>query len=380
MNPFIFSYFFVSLIILLVGSYTDLKERMISNKLTYGGIIIGILIHLIESIYLNDYFIAGTAIGITIATFVFSWGLWKIGVWAGGDVKLFTALAALNPFNLGFIRDLIGLQNSLLASIAVPIFPLTLFVFSIFSMLPYGMLLSINALKEKKELRKELMHELKEKLFQAIKLVALITGLNFVLINVFGISNGILLFVLIIVLLIASAKLNWKIRTIIIIVLFGYAVYSDFSNAIKNFLIGTTSLYAIYVLLKMFSFSRTHVLKKKINVNELEEGMIPAVSLYEVQGKIIQKKPLSMANIIKYVRDNNLEALMQGFQPKGKEIISTKKAAGIEKKEIQKIKKLAEENKIPKEIEIKLTAPMIPAVLIGYLLVNLTGDLIWNLL
>ena len=75
----------------------------------------------------------------------------------------------------------------------------------------------------------------------------------------------------------------------------------------------------------------------------------------------------------------------QGYEveiptPKGKEIISNKRAAGIEEKEIQELKKLVQEKKISEKIEIKLTAPMIPAVLIGYLLVNLAGDLIWNIL
>lgn len=380
MIPFPFSYFFISLILLIIGSYTDLKERIISNKLTYGGIALGILIHLIQSIQLNDYSIVLIAGAVTAATFIASWGLWKVGVWAGGDVKLFTALAALNPFNLGIIRDLIGLKYSLLASISIPIFPLTLFIFSIFSMLPYGILLSINTLKKRKELRKELIEDLKKRFVQAVQLIALITGLNFILVNVLLISNGILLFVLTIAAIIVSHKLNWKIRAIIILVLFGYSLYSSFNVVLKNFAIGTISIYLIYVLLNMFSFSRKYALKKTIKLKELEEGMIPAASLYEVKGKIMEKKPLSMGNIINNIRNNNLEALLQELKPTGKEIISTRKAAGIKEKEIIKLKKLAKEKKISEEIEIKLTAPMIPAVLIGYILVNIAGDLIWNIL
>ncbi|PJA16241.1 MAG: hypothetical protein COX63_03450, partial [Candidatus Diapherotrites archaeon CG_4_10_14_0_2_um_filter_31_5] len=49
--------------------------------------------------------------------------------------------------------------------------PLTLFIFSIISMLPYGMLLSINVLRKRKELRKELTEELKQRLIQAVQLV-----------------------------------------------------------------------------------------------------------------------------------------------------------------------------------------------------------------
>ncbi|MBU2475967.1 A24 family peptidase [Candidatus Micrarchaeota archaeon] len=380
MIPFSFSYFFISLLLLLIGSYTDFKERIVSNKLTYGAISLGLLIHAIESFYSNDYFILGIAVAVTIATFIASYGLWKLGVWAGGDVKLFTALAALNPFNLGFIREILGLKFALLSSISIPIFPLTLFIYSIFSMLPYGAILSFNVIKKRNDLRKELIEDMKKRLIQSIKLIALITGLNYVLVNVLLINNSIFLFVIVIVSLILSAKLNAKIRIPLILVLFGYAVYFDLQNSFQNFFTGVFFVYLLYVLLKLFSFSRKYALRKKIKVNELEEGMIPAVSFYEVEGKIIEKKALETGKIINNLRNNNLEALLQELRPKGKEIVSMRKAAGLEEKEIIELKKLAKEKKIPEEIEIKLTAPMVPAVLIAYVLVNITGDLIWNIL
>jgi len=378
MIPFSFFYFFFSLSLLIIGSYTDFKERIISNKLTYGAIIIGLLIHLIESYYLTDYYIVGTAVAVTIATFIASYGLWKLGVWAGGDVKLFTALAALNPFNLGIIRDVIGLKYSLLASVSIPVFPLTLFIFSIFSMLPYGIFLSLETLKKRKDLRKELFVELKQRFFHALELVAFLSGLNFILSQF--VSNGIILFGLSILGLILVFKINEKIRIALILVLFGYSVYSNPENSLRNFVTGVFFLYLIYFMLKMFSFSRKHALKKKIKVKELEDGMIPAVSLYEVNGKIMEKPALNIASIINKIRNNNLEGLLNELQPKGKAIISNRKAAGIEETEIQTIKKLAQEKKIGEEIEIKLTAPMIPAVLIGYIIVNILGDLIWNIL
>lgn len=378
MFPFPFSYFFVSILILLIGSYTDFKERIISNKLTYSGIAIGLLFHLIESFYSNDYLILGTAVAVTIATFIASYGLWKIGVWAGGDVKLFTAIAALNPFNLGFIRDVIGLKYSLLASISLPVFPLTLFIFSIISMLPYGVLLSFNTLKKRSDLRKELIQDMKKRIFQSAQLMMLLVGLNFVLGKI--ISNGILLYAIVIIALIVSAKLNEKIRTAIALLLFGFAGYFNLIQSLQGFITGFVFVYLLYFFLKMFSFSRKYALKKKIKVEELEEGMIPAVSLYEVEGKITERKSLSIASIINNLRNNNLDALLQELHPKGKQIVSATKAAGIEEKKIAELKKLASEKKINSEIEIKLTAPMIPAVLIGYVLVNVIGDLIWNIM
>jgi preflagellin peptidase FlaK len=378
MFPFSFFYFFVSLFILGVGSYTDLKQRIISNKLTYSGIALGILIHLIESYYLNDYSVALIAFAVTVVTFIASYGLWKLGVWAGGDVKLFTALAALNPFNLGIIRNVIGLNFGLFASVLVPVFPLTLFIFTIFSMLPYGALLSLNTLKEKKELRKELATELKRRLFQSMELIAFIIGFNSIL--VYFVSNAVILFVLTLIAIIFLSKLNKKISVTLTFIVFAFSLYVNFNETIKNYFSALSIIYFVFVLLKMFSFSRKYSLRKKIKVSELEEGMIPCVSIYEMQGKIIEKKGLEIGSIINYIRDNNLEALLQELHPQGREIVSARKAAGLEEKQIKEIQKLAEEKKISDEIEIKLTAPMIPAVLIAYILVNAVGDLIWNLI
>ena len=60
-----------------------------------------------------------------------------MGLWAGGDVKLLTGISALNPVNLNIAQQF-GLSIVAFSTLNLPIFPITFFIFSIFSMLPYG--------------------------------------------------------------------------------------------------------------------------------------------------------------------------------------------------------------------------------------------------
>ena len=74
-----------------MAAYTDIKQRIVSDKISYGLVFFGVVFHGIESFAINNYFPLAASIGVSAATFVFGLVLWKIGLWAGGDVKLFVA-------------------------------------------------------------------------------------------------------------------------------------------------------------------------------------------------------------------------------------------------------------------------------------------------
>jgi len=54
MIPYLF-FFFISIAGLAYGTYTDFKERMISNWITYGMIVVGIAGYAIVSFIANDW-------------------------------------------------------------------------------------------------------------------------------------------------------------------------------------------------------------------------------------------------------------------------------------------------------------------------------------
>jgi len=373
-NNFYFFYFFLSIILLAIGTYTDFRERIISNKLTYSMIFFGIALHAIHSYLLNDYSIIIIAAIVTIATFVGAYFFWKLGVWAGGDVKAFTALAALNPVNYAFLGKFFGINSELLSSIEFPIFPLTLFIFSIFAMLPYGALLGVNGLRTKKELRQKIFGDFKAKAFQSVKFSGAIIGLSQAL-QLMNLTQLLLLPLIIILGLIRG-----KIQLVIAILLFLFGVFSGGINALIQFILLLAFFMVFYAILKLFSLSRSEVLKKEAKIGELEEGMIPAFSYYEAEGEIKRIGPLQMGKLLKYIRSNNLALLLESLNPKGRQIISHRKAAGLSMEEIGELKKLAEEKRIEQSIAVKLSAPMIPAVFIAFIALSFVGDLLWNIL
>ncbi|MFH1752120.1 MAG: prepilin peptidase [archaeon] len=362
-----FLYFFlISFIGLIIASYTDLRNRIISNKLTYSMILLGLGLHLVQTLVEGNPEPIMFSVLLTIITFTAGLGLWFMGAWAGGDVKIFTALAALNPLNPAILSELIPL----FARIELPVFPLTLFLFSIICMLPYGALLSLKAIKKKKELRQELKLELKARFLQAIPLGLIAAGLYFVLSNLN--LPGLMVTVLFIVILFS---LKWFKRVFIpvSIILFLIALFFQPVESIVSATSTIIVVFCLYVLLKFYFISKKHVLREKVKVSELKEGTIISKSLYNVKGKIVASDGLSFSGMLKLLKEKNLSLL----KPKGKILIDSNRAAGIEEKEVKLLKKLAREKKISKEIEVKLSAPFAPAVLIAFLLLSLIGDVLW---
>lgn len=76
------------LLLLLLASYTDLRTRRIPNAVTYPFILAGLL--LLPSVPLQS--VLAAFIGVAL-----SYALYRLGVWAGGDAKLFFAVSLLLP-------------------------------------------------------------------------------------------------------------------------------------------------------------------------------------------------------------------------------------------------------------------------------------------
>ena len=78
-----------------VAIYTDMRWRIIPNKLNFPMTIFGVAFYLLLGLNNGDLITAiSGALGAAIC-FVIGYALWLTGGWAGGDVKLFTALGAL---------------------------------------------------------------------------------------------------------------------------------------------------------------------------------------------------------------------------------------------------------------------------------------------
>ena len=75
----------------LTGGATDAKTGYIYDWITYPMIVLGIILSLIQLQWFN--------IGSGAIIFGLLFVVYKLGKIGGGDVKMFTGIALLNPFN-----------------------------------------------------------------------------------------------------------------------------------------------------------------------------------------------------------------------------------------------------------------------------------------
>lgn len=368
------AYFLLSFFGLGYATYTDFKARIVSNKLTFSLIAIGVALHFFDALANAQMLAFYETLFAVIATFVFAYALYHFGVWAGGDVKLFTAIAALNPINYAFVGSALGINAQLLGTIAIPIFPLTLFVFSVLAMLPYGLALSVNGIAKNMELRKIILPEVKERLLHIAEFAIAVGALNAVFLQLKW--NPYLLLIV----LVAMAFLPKFARIAVDVVLVAIALFFDAYALAFDFIVLFAVVAAIYLLLKLYVVGRDEVMRKKIRISALEEGMIAAENIVGRDGKIIRVKPLGFGELWDYFRGMNMKALKERMRIKGEIIASARRAGGVSKGEIAELKKLVKQGKLKNEISIKMSVPFVPAVLVAFIVLSIIGDLFWNLL
>jgi archaeal preflagellin peptidase FlaK len=358
---FFYTALIVSVIGLIIATYTDIKERIVPNRLNYGLALVGLIIFGAQAYFESNplpflYSLFGMFFG-----FFFGWILWKLGVFAGGDIKLFMGLGALNPFTPALLK--IGL----LSNANIPLFPITLFVYSLLAFLPYGLFVIACRIIKNKKYQKELYNEMKPKVLLAIH-ASIFASATYAILIFLGISTLTTIIALIVWGLLKSKKKYITLICVIVALIFS-------SNLFINALITAIFVSVIaYTIIKLL-FSTRKVLSKEIEVKKLEEGMIPSTSLYWKGKKVIEEKGINFELIIKCIKEKNSKPLTELLSHK-KEIISARKARGLSEEELREIKKLAQKGLIPKKIRIKESMPFVPTMFLGYLLCLILGDFV----
>ncbi len=351
---FIYAAIIISIIGLIIATYTDLKERIVTNKLNFTLAGIGLLIYLIQSIVEQTPTpIILSTLGLIIG-FSFGWGMWKIGVFAGGDVKLFMALGALNPLTPALIKTTIFTNSTM------QVFPITLFLYSLIGFLPYGIIVVIYKLKKNKQFKEKLINEFKKRIIDGAKLAIIISSLSIIL-EVLQITQLVILPALIIFGLIPKYK---KIIGAILAII---GIIISPTNFLEKTIITFIFIVFIYGTIKLM-LSLRPLLETTIKIKDLKEGMIPSKTLYYEKGKV-KEYSFSIKGIFEDAKKNKIESL----KPKNI-IISSTKARGLIESEIKELKKLSKSKKIGETIKIKDSMPFVPTMLIGYILCIILGD------
>ena len=96
----------VTIFFSIMASIYDIKRNIIPDELNFALLFFGLISNLILSlISANVKFILASFISMIVTYFV-TYLLWKLNMWGGGDVKLFTAIATVIPsgINIDFLN------------------------------------------------------------------------------------------------------------------------------------------------------------------------------------------------------------------------------------------------------------------------------------
>ena len=103
--------------------------------------------------------------------------------------------------------------------------------------------------------------------------------------------------------------------------------------------------------------------------------MIPDKYIIEKNGVIEFTERPSIKRIIKNIMNNKIETTLKDFKIKGNIIGNPSIAGGFTQEQVDELK--SKQGKMPKEIIVRKTMAFVPAILLGYILLQFTGDILW---
>jgi preflagellin peptidase FlaK len=363
---------FIAIIACLYASYTDLKSGIIPNKLTFPLIGIGLVLNGFYAFMTGNIWLMIYALIFTAVIFALGYLFWKLGAWAGGDVKLFTALAALLPFYPAIINyNIYGISFPITASYP---FPLSIIINSILAILPFLLIFIFYiVLRKKPYLMDELTAPIKNYRKNIVLTLVITSAATLTLIITPYLPFQIILISLILIYLLTLiiSKLPNMVKAVFVSVLTVFALYSNLTLTISSVIVLFILLTAVEIIKKLLITVNKKALQDDYEIKDLKEGMIPAYNIYQRNDEIyIDDKGLS-DKIRESIQKGNIVSLSE---PKGKLLVSTM-AAGLFKDDIELLNKLHNENKISNKFRIKKGVPFAPSIFIGLLVSLFIGDL-----
>ena len=367
----------IAILACIYASYSDLKHGIIPNKLTFPLIGIGIVLNGFYALQTGNLWIIIGCLIITGVIFVLGYLFWKLGAWAGGDVKLFTALAALLPFYPALISYQI-FQVPFPVESNYP-FPLTLIINSILSMLPFLLIYVFYvAVKTKPHLIGELLSPVKDYRKNLLLTLVITSAVTLTYFITKQLNYQIIIVVLIMIYLLSFliSKLPNRVKAVLVSVITVFALFYNFQVTISSIILLFISIVLIDIVRKLLTRVSKEALQDDYPVSDLKEGMIPAYKLYRTDHEIFVDDKSFFEKFKKAIKTADLSLITA---PKGKLVVGSL-AAGLSKEDIKLLKKLAKEGAISNEFRVKKGVPFAPSILIGLIISLFVGNLAYILL
>lgn len=321
----IWNYIYPSLALLFLAilSYTDIKERIAPPRITQAMLFTGIGLHLLQSILLQNPNPILYSSAVALAMFAVSYSIYLMGGWAGGDVKLFTALGAMIPY-YGAVSQ---------ATYPIP-FPILILAASTISIFPFITIYGLySVVKEhSKQLKKDIIKSIPKSIYSAFVIMAALH-----LTAILGIHPAATLLI---------APLIYIVKEP------GYPL-TAFLATLSLIQFPTTNLPRLAYFLaasllivtgiEIYKSIKENVLREEKAIEELKEGEMVAEDIWIIDEETTKKQP-------KIIRAN---------EP-GELVIDSRKARGLTEEEIKWLK----EKRI-KKIQVKKSLPFIPVFFLG---------------
>jgi len=333
----------------LYSSYTDLKQGLVPNRLTFPLIALGFFTHLLYSLYSQD-----SSLLISFLVAFFSLGaagyvLWLLGVLSAGDVKEFMFLAALVPSYPGFLQSLF--------SPTLPFYPFTLayLINTFLAIFPFLFLWGLFYLSRERK-----FHLLKLDIRKyAIGALAVLGAYLFS-----SLTHSLGFFLLILVLFMLKP---WQKALALGAVFIAYLGFHPTLDTPGTLALQYAMLLAIFslagVFLALLKVIRKHALTREVKISDLEGGMIAGEEIYIRDGEVIKEEP------------NYMEKAMEMLRGGRREMLVSTRASGVSREEVEKLDSLVREGRIEDSIKVKEKMPFAPVIFLGFVLSLILGDI-----
>jgi len=362
---------FIALLVCFYASYSDIKRGIIPNRLTFPVIGLGLLLNGIRAFMESDPWIFIYTAIFTAGIFALGYILWRMGAWAGGDVKLFTAVTALIPFQPALVSySFLGTAFPVTASYP---FPLTVIINSILALLPFLLVYVFFIIYTS---RRDLMEEFMEPLRQyrtSMVLALVITSavtLTFIITDFLPFQIIVLSLILVYLLTMVISRLPPRVKAVMVSAILVYSLYRNFELTVSGVVIIWVSITVIQLIRKLLTSITREALQDTVSVDELKEGMILASTLYRRGDEYYFDDTSLLDRFRTAARTGDVSALTYRGEP-----VVSAMAAGLREEEIETLRELVAQGKIRDEFRIRRGMPFAPAIFIGLVVSLLIGDL-----
>ncbi|MBU2559533.1 prepilin peptidase [archaeon] len=342
----------------IAASITDIKSRLIPNKLTFSLIGAGIFGYLAFGVLRGDFSMFFASIKSLGVMFAIGYLFWMLGAWSAGDAKEFLFIAVLvpvypaflytmfNPHVAGYPFIITVFVNTLLA-----IFPLV-FVYSIYLALKKGIFSGF--LEPAKDPKKFL-------------------EAAFVITAAISISSIFLGRIMVLLALLLLYRIERKYRLLLslllivaYIILTSGSLYLQTMLVLTNFAVVFFLIFALSLMLNSINILRSDALVEASRITKLSDGDIIAEEIYIAGDKVVRDERSMVEKIKDAAKTGSLGALHRRGIGTG--------AAGVTDEDIELLKGYVEKGLLEDPVKVKKSMPFAPVVLVGLVAAFVIGD------